>query len=106
MFDQVRNDKAEVALLGDMMIDPRIVSEVARTVPVEAYFLESHRKIAAAIYDLRRRNLEIDLISILTSLNTAGHLESVGGQKFLIEVTSKTPAAANWETHAALVNAA
>lgn len=106
MFDQVRNDKAEIALLGDMMIDPRIVSEVARTVPVEAYFLESHRKVASAIYDLRRRNLEIDLISILTSLNTAGHLESVGGQKFLVEVTSKTPAAANWETHAALVNAA
>jgi len=105
-FEPVSYPDAERALIADMFIDPRIVAEVCRSVPPEAYWRESNRKIARAIYELGTKQSAVDLVTVMTVLNDAGDLESVGGQKYVLQVSSASPSAANWETHATLVNAA
>lgn len=106
MNTQVTKVDAEQALLSDMFLEPRIAPQVAGSVSIEAYWKESHRKIARVIYRLCEKREAIDVISVLSALHDAGDLDAVGGQKFVTNLSGSSPSAANWETHAALVNSA
>lgn len=104
-YDPIHNADAERCLIADMFIEPRIVSEIARAVPVEAYWREVHRKIASAVYAVARDGAHVDPITVADRLQSDGNLEAVGGAKTLVEICGATPSAANWESHAAIVNA-
>ncbi|RDI96024.1 replicative DNA helicase [Meiothermus sp. QL-1] len=88
------NLDAEASLLGSVLLDSEVLDRLEGYVTAEAFYKEGHRKIWAAMVDLRTRGQPVDLVTVAEALRQAGELESVGGVSYLIGLSENTPTAA------------
>ena len=101
---QLPNDiNAEAALLSAMIIDDSIVPKAVSTLEETNFFRKSHRIIFRAITELHEENTEIDLITLINKLKQLNKLKSVGGEKFINELSNVVVSSANFDYHAKIV---
>ncbi len=94
---------AEKAVLGSLLLDSQIADEIFGVLKTECFYLEQHRKIYNAIWDIYRETHIIDLISIKDYLIRHGELESAGGIEYLTSLVDAVPSTKNATTYAAVV---
>lgn len=94
---------AEKAVLGSVMIDESCYAIMVAALKRSDFFLEMHRRIFDAMQDLNRQGLKIDRITLADRLVATGHLESVGGLSYLIELDSGLPSTANVENYVRII---
>ncbi|MGB9599177.1 MAG: replicative DNA helicase [Myxococcota bacterium] len=94
---------AEKAVLGSLLLDSQIADEIFGVLKTECFYLEQHRKIYNAIWDIYRETHIIDLISIKDYLIRHGELESAGGIEYLTSLVDAVPSTKNAATYAAVV---
>ena len=71
--------EAEMALLGSMLLDPRVVPDVVGVVTsADDLYAESHRAIYGALVQVYDKVPDADLVAILDALRDRGQLELVG----------------------------
>ena len=71
--------KAEESVLGSVLIDGLVISQIADLRP-EHFYRERHALIFGVMLDLMARNDGIDTVTVAAQLETVeGRLESVGG---------------------------
>lgn len=97
------HQEAEMSVLGAMLLDRDIVSEVMLIVNESDFYLPRHRLIFAAIASLGDKNLAIDYITLSEELTRRNQLEASGGKEYLIEVEEAVPSSAHALEHAKIV---
>ncbi|MBI1975657.1 MAG: replicative DNA helicase [Candidatus Vogelbacteria bacterium] len=94
---------AERALLGSVMLSPRMVHDIIDIVGPDSFYAEKHRMIYAAMFDLFSRGEPIDLISLSNRLREKKQLDQIGGSSYLSELTATIPTASNIGYYAELI---
>lgn len=97
------NLDAEMSLLGAILIDEEVLTDVLDKVKSEDFYEKRHQRIFAAIVRLFEMHRPIDLLTLSDELEKKDDLETVGGSSYLNELTNYVPTAANAGTYAELV---
>lgn len=90
------NLDAEQALLGCMLIDNQILSDVLEKLSEDDFYQESHQYILSAMKLVYLEHKPLDLVTLADKLETEGTLEKSGGLSYLTELTQVTPSSANY----------
>ncbi|MCM1438035.1 MAG: replicative DNA helicase [Roseburia sp.] len=90
------NLDAEQALLGCMLIDNQILSDVLEKLSEDDFYQESHRHILSAMKLVYLDHKPLDLVTLADRLEIEGNLEKSGGLAYLTELTQVTPSSANY----------
>ncbi|HZV13625.1 MAG TPA: replicative DNA helicase [Candidatus Kapabacteria bacterium] len=93
----------ELALLGAMLVDNSCISAVADFVDAEAFYLDAHKKIYAAIISLYQRGEPADILIVSEELRRRSELDAAGGTVYLSELTSSIASSANAENYAKII---
>lgn len=96
--------EAEQSVLGSILLDSDVMDELESFLPSpEAFYLEAHRRIYAAMQALRAKGSPVDLVTLSEELSRRGELEGVGGVSYLVQLSEATPTAAYAEHYARIV---
>ena len=93
----------EEVVLGALMLEKDAVNEVIDILTPEAFYLDKHQKIFAAIKDLFAKSEPIDILTVTNELKQRGELEMVGGAYYISKLTNRVVSAANIEYHARII---
>ena len=93
----------EEVVLGALMLEKEAVNEVIDILTPEAFYLDKHQKIFAAIKDLFGKSEPIDILTVTNELKFRGELELVGGAYYISKLTNRVVSAANIEYHARII---
>lgn len=83
---------AEDAVIGALLVDDRLVDDVASLVRPEYFHSETLRLVYAAILELRAEGRAIDLVAVGSRLREQGRIAQVGGSGFLTDLANGVPA--------------
>lgn len=97
------NKEAEQAVLGCVLLDENAAVYVMSELETEDFYVDAHRKIFEAAQTLFRRNMPLDIVTIVPELEAAGQMESVGGISYLGALTGDIPTAANYKHYTSIV---
>lgn len=89
------NLEAEEAVIGAMLIDKNVISDVAEILSDEDFYNTSLKEVYTSIIDLFEEGKPIDPITVSEKLRERGTYDSVGGINFLTELIMKVPTTAN-----------
>ncbi|MBL8874234.1 MAG: replicative DNA helicase [Phycisphaerae bacterium] len=106
LFDRLppHSLEAEMSLLGSIMLDPRLLSDVLAIVrKADEFYAESHATIFKSIVEVYDRFNSGDLVQIVESIKDKGQLEAVGGAEYLVKLAESVPSAVNAPHYARIV---
>ncbi len=98
------NRDAEMALLGCLLIDNEIASDLVEKLSEDDFYQESHKYIIRAMRQVFASRKPVDLVTVSDALDSEGSLEKAGGIVYLTELTQITPSAANYKSYYEIVN--
>ncbi|MBR4469637.1 MAG: replicative DNA helicase [Bacteroidales bacterium] len=93
----------EEVVLGALMLEKDAVNEVIDILTPEAFYLDKHQKIFAAIKALFGKSEPVDILTVTNELKQRGELEMVGGAYYISKLTNRVVSAANIEYHARII---
>ncbi len=97
------NRDAEMALLGCMLIDSDIASEIIDKLKEKDFYQEQHQLILLAMKAVFEGRKPIDLVTVADELENATNLEKAGGIVYLTELAQIMPSAANYKSYLEIV---
>ncbi len=97
------NIEAEQSLLGCMLMDNEIVSELISVLSDKDFYAESHQYIISAFKRVYADRKPVDIITVTDELEKTGTLASVGGIAYITELAQVTPSSANYKTYYEIV---
>lgn len=84
--------EAEMALLGALLLDPRVTPDVLGLVSrPEDFYAEAHAAIFRTLVEVYDRQPDADLVPILDALRDRGQLELIGGEEYLRRLATDSP---------------
>jgi replicative DNA helicase len=98
-----QNVEAEQSILGSLMLEKEIWDSVVDQLAGPDLYKPAHQKIFAAIEELHRKNLPVDLITVSNLLQSKGELEQVGGADYLVDLVNRTISSVNVASYAKIV---
>ncbi|MBN9119744.1 MAG: replicative DNA helicase [Planctomycetes bacterium] len=98
-----QNREAERGVLGGILRDPDVLSDVQQVITASHFYFDAHQKIYQALCDLQNESQPIDLVLLHDKLRKNKQLDDVGGADYLAELWEAVPTGANAEYHAKLV---
>ncbi|MDE7086725.1 MAG: replicative DNA helicase, partial [Clostridia bacterium] len=90
------NLDAEQAILGCMLIDNQILSDVLEKLSEDDFYQESHQRILSAMKKVYNEHKPLDLVTLADKLDSEGDLEKSGGLEYLTTLTASVPSSANY----------
>lgn len=97
------NVDVEIALLGAILLDPQVICNLADTLPAEAFYVGSHKKIYQAAVSLYKQQQRVDLLTVTNWLVDRNLLIEVGGRNKLANLIDSCVSAANADHYAELL---
>ena len=98
------NPEAEASLLGAMLIDSLVYTDVVRgRIRPDDLSRANHRAVLRAIERVGAKGDAIGFQSVLAELAAASEVDAVGGSQFLVGLMQFVPTVAHAETYAAIV---
>ncbi len=94
---------AEKALLGSIMLKPDIMGDMIDIVSTDSFYVEKHRIIFRAMFELFSKNEPIDVLSISSKLKEKKLFDDIGGGSYLAELLNTVPSAGNAKHYAETV---
>ena len=98
------NLDAEQALLGCMLIDNEILSDVLDQLDKNDFYQESHQYILSAMKMVFSDRKPVDIVTLCDRLDSEGNLEKAGGITYITELVQTTPSAANYKYYLDIVH--
>lgn len=99
-----RDEAAERAVLGAMMLNADAVAEVSRLLQIEDFYRPAHTAVFEAIVSLYEAGKPTDPVAVAAQLSRRGELVRVGGAPYLHTLIAEVPTAANASYYADLVS--
>jgi replicative DNA helicase len=93
----------EGQVLGAMLLEREAIAKVIELLDEDAFHADYHRKIYQAMIAMFDRSEPVDTITLTEELRRRGHLEIVGGEPYLAELSMNVTSGANVEYHARIV---
>lgn len=87
--------EAEQAVIGSLISNNSLFSEVHEILGVNSFHAENHRHIFKAISSLLLENSPVDEILLGDRLKDTGKLEEIGGYAYLAELVESVPSTGN-----------
>ncbi len=97
------NLDAEAALLGCLLIDESVQSEILESLREEDFYQESHRLILSAMKSVLGGHKTVDVVTLTDRLDRDGNLARAGGLQAITDLSENTPSAANYKQYLAIV---
>ncbi|MGN1234811.1 MAG: replicative DNA helicase [Christensenellaceae bacterium] len=97
------NLDAEQALLGCLLIDNELQTEILDLLAEEDFYQDSHKYIYQAMRKAFIGRKPVDLVTLSDTLEQAGELERAGGIAYLTSLAQVTPSAANYRFYFEIV---
>ena len=98
-----KNIDAEQSVIGSMFLTKKALEKGLENLSEESFYLDSHKKIFAAIQELYNNNKSVDLTTVVEVLNNHGWLKQVGDIEYITEVIESVPTAANVDEYIKIV---
>jgi len=93
------NLDAEAALLGCILIDAEIQSELLESLKTEDFYQESHREILLAMKAVYASHMPVDIVTLTDRLDRDTRLERAGGLAYITALAQNTPSSANYKQY-------
>ena len=93
------NLEAEAALLGCLMMDEFVQTEILEDLKEEDFYQESNRVILEAMKRVVAGRKVVDVVTLTDQLERDGTLQRAGGLQALSELSSAIPSAANYRQY-------
>lgn len=90
------NFDAEQAILGCLLLDNSILSDVLEKLEEDDFYSENHQFILSAMKLIYLEHRPLDMVTLADKLETEGNLEKIGGLEYLTDLTSAVPSSANY----------
>lgn len=103
--DVLQADEAERAVIGGLLIDPTVLSEIG-TLTASDFYRPAHASIFAAVRAAVDSGERVDQLVVLNTLRVRGDLERVGGASYLHDCQASIPSVANTSHYARFVQEA
>ena len=106
LFDRLppHSVETEMALLGSMILDPKVIGDVVLIVKsAEDFYRPAHGAIFASLVELYDRHAAGDLTLLHQRLEEKGVLADVGGVDYLVQLAESVPAAINAPYYAKVI---
>ncbi len=94
---------AEKSLLGAVLIDEEVLSDVSSHVSARDFYDKRHGTIYDAMMRLYEKHKPVDLLTLTEELKRKKELDGIGGSTYLTELTNYVPTAAHAEAYAEMV---
>ena len=94
----------ERVVLGALMIDKDAFSLVSESLRPDTFYEPKHQKIYRAIQSLSMNERPVDIMTVAEELKREGTLEDVGGQGYILELSSQVASSAHIEYHAQILS--
>lgn len=98
-----QSPETEIAVLGSLLIDKNCIYDAIGILKPEHFYKDSHQKIYQSIYEIHSESKGIDIITVGERLKQNKHLEQIGGQVALAELTSTISNTRNFIFHVDIV---
>ncbi|MEX2220099.1 MAG: replicative DNA helicase [Phycisphaerales bacterium] len=96
--------EAEMALLGSLILDPRVAPDVITIIRSGTdFYSEAHAAIYAALIEVYDKIPDADLVAVVAVLQDRHQLELIGGPEYLSKLAVETPSAAGATRYAKVV---
>jgi replicative DNA helicase len=95
--------ESEEAVLGSILIDPDVVSDIMELLTSQDFYLRKHQLIFATMERLFDEGNPVDIVSVTERLRTSGSLEEIGGEVELAKLADLVPTSANFSYYAKTV---
>ena len=97
------NEEAERSVLGAVMLNKDVLSEVLEEVSADDFYNESHREIFKAIWELYKNNTAVDMLTVCEEHKKRKALEMAGGRAYIATLTAEVPSTVNAVEYAKIV---
>jgi replicative DNA helicase len=97
LFDRLppHSPEAEAALLGAMIIDPKVTGEVVGLIKSpDAFYSQANGIIFSALVQLYERHQAGDIVQLTELLRDKGVLQDLGGAEYIMNLARGTPGSA------------
>lgn len=101
-FDPCRAIDAEAALVGAVLLDPSVLTEIG-DLGDDAFCRRPHAMVLDAARKVAAGGADPDLVTVSAHLEAAGQLSKIGGFSFLVDLGTSVPTTANARHYAGLV---
>ena len=98
-----QNVEAEEAVLGAILVNPRVITKIVETLKPECFYKPAHRYIYEAMLELFNKNEKIDIISVSDVLSYNSKLDAVGGRSFINDLSYNAITTSNVEYYAKII---
>ena len=95
--------EAEISVLGAMLLDNSVISDVIVIAGKDAFYSTAHQVIFEAIVTLFDDRKAVDLVILAEELQRQGSLDQAGGMDYLTTLVDLVPSTANAEHYAQIV---
>lgn len=105
MFGKVppQAKELEEAVLGAIMLEKSAYDEVASVLKPHIFYVDAHQRIFKAMQALAKKNMPIDLLTVVEELKTTEELDMVGGPYYVTRLTNAVVSSANIVAHSRIV---
>ncbi len=93
------NLEAEAALLGCLIMDESVQTEILESLSEDDFYQESHRVILSAMKKVVGDRKVIDVVTLTDRLDHDGTLQQAGGLQTISELSSSLPSTANYRQY-------
>lgn len=97
------NEEAERSVLGAVMLNKDVLSDVLEEVTADDFYNESHREIFRAIWNLYNENTAVDMLTVCEELKKRKALDMAGGRAYIATLTAEVPSTVNAVEYAKIV---
>lgn len=94
---------AEQSLLGCILIDPQMISEIAGEITEDDFYLTDHAQIFSAMLRLFNESHEIDVVTLIDTLVKNGVYDKQNGQDYIMTISQIVPNAMNIKDYARII---
>ncbi|MCH5585061.1 replicative DNA helicase [Shimazuella sp. AN120528] len=98
-----QNIEAEQAVLGAILLNPDILTNVNELLRAEDFYRQGHQRLFQVMNELAEKREPIDLVTLTALLQDKNLLEEVGGVSYLTEIAALVPAISNVDYYAKIV---
>lgn len=95
--------EAEQSVIGSMIIDRSAIAQAAEGLEENDFYRDSHKVLFKSIIDMFKKDMAVDLVTVLEELKANDMLERAGGVTYVTEITSSVPTTANLSSYIKIV---
>ena len=85
--------EAEQAVMGSVLIEPAVLSDISDSIKPEYFYLPQHQSIFKVMWEMNFYNKPIDAVTVLNELKNQGIYDDAGGKEYLIRLADMVPSA-------------